>query len=85
MDRFLYQQDLAKIVPPLFFTKEQAEELSDLETSIGSYVASMIARFVTGDADINGEWANYLKTLDQMNLKRYLAIYQEAYDATHKK
>ena len=80
-----YQQDLAKIVPPLFFTKEQAEELSDMEASISGYVTSMIARFVTGDADINGGWADYLKSLDQMNLKRYLEIYQAAYDATHKK
>jgi putative aldouronate transport system substrate-binding protein len=45
----------------------------------------MIARFITGDADINAGWADYLKTLDQMNLKRYLQIYQAAYDATHKK
>ncbi len=80
-----YKMALSGIVPPLFFTKDQAEELSDMETSIGNYVTSMIARFVTGDADINGGWADYLKTLDQMNLKRYLQIYQAAYDATHKK
>jgi putative aldouronate transport system substrate-binding protein len=80
-----YKAKLESIVPPLFFTKAQAEELSDMEASIGSYVTSMIARFVTGDADINGQWAEYLKTLDQMNVKRYLAIYQEAYDATNKK
>lgn len=40
----------------------------------------MEARFITGDVDIETEWDNYIKKLEDMQLKEYLAIVQAAYD-----
>ncbi|MDD9268400.1 ABC transporter substrate-binding protein [Paenibacillus sp. GCM10023248] len=74
-----YAINASKIVPPLFFTNEQAEELSTLEKTLTDYRAEFFAKTVTGSLDIDKEWNNYLSTLDKMNLKRYLEIYQEAY------
>jgi putative aldouronate transport system substrate-binding protein len=80
-----YKQDPKTVMPPLFFTNDQATELADLEKTINDYVKEMIARFVTGDANLDKDWDTYVKTLDSMNLKRYLEIYQTAYDAKYKK
>lgn len=74
-----YKPDVNIIVPPLFFNNEQAAEVANIQKTINEYVDQMFARFVTGDADINKDWDGYVKTLDGMNLKRLLAIYQEAY------
>lgn len=76
-----YKQDIATIVPPLFFTEEQASELADLHTTINDYVIEMFSKFVTGSEDIATGWQGYLDNLKRMGLERYLAIYQEAYDA----
>ncbi|RXZ80017.1 extracellular solute-binding protein [Paenibacillaceae bacterium] len=80
-----YKQALEKVLPPLFFTNEQATEIGDLSKSITDYVNEMIARFVTGDADLDKDWDSYLSNLNNMNLKRYLEIYQETYDEKYKK
>jgi putative aldouronate transport system substrate-binding protein len=56
-----------------------------LEKTIKDYVKEMTTRFIIGDASIDKEWDTYLKTLDGMNLKRYLEIYNEAYKAQYKK
>ncbi|PZE22861.1 ABC transporter substrate-binding protein [Paenibacillus xerothermodurans] len=80
-----YRQDEKTVLPPLFFTNEQATEAADLEKTINDYVKEMIARFVTGDVNIDSDWETYLKNLEDMNLQRYLEIYQLAYDAKYKK
>jgi len=75
-----FKQSVDKIVPPLFFTKEQAAELAELETNISDYFKSMTAKFINGDAKLDKDWDGYLKTLQDMGLSRYIEIYQQAYD-----
>ncbi|MDQ6422732.1 ABC transporter substrate-binding protein [Paenibacillus sp. LHD-117] len=70
-----------KTVPPLFMTNEQATEAADLSKTVNDYVDEMMARFIIGDVDVEKEWETYVKTLESMNLKRLLEIYQAAYDA----
>ncbi|WP_410795801.1 ABC transporter substrate-binding protein [Paenibacillus sp. J5C2022] len=76
-----FKSDQYKTVPPLFMTNDQATETADLSKTINDFVEEMMARFIIGDADIDAEWDTYLKTLDSMNLKRLIEIYQAAYDA----
>lgn len=75
-----YEPDHDSILPPLFFTEEEAAEYTELKTLINDYVKESIARFVTGDMDIEKEWDNYVKELDNMGLARYIEITQTAYD-----
>jgi putative aldouronate transport system substrate-binding protein len=79
-----YKQKEDTVLPQLFFTNEQATELADLDKTINDNVKEMIARFVIGDASLDKDWDGYLKNLDNMKLKRYLEIYQAAYDAKKK-
>jgi len=79
-----YKPDVSIIVPPLVFTEEQAGELAGLQKSFDDYRTEMVARFVTGDADLEKDWDSYVQTLKDMKLSRLLEIYQQAYDATKK-
>jgi putative aldouronate transport system substrate-binding protein len=71
------------ILPPLSFDASVAAEVTEIQTTINDYVREMIARFITGDADINSdaEWNDYLDELDAIGIDRYLEIMQETLDA----
>ena len=75
-----YQADPQMIVPPLIFDEDVSVEIVDLESNLGTYVKEMIARFITGDADIETEWKGYLAELEKIGLPRYIKLVQEAYD-----
>ena len=76
-----YAQPIEEVVPPLYFSAEQSQELADLEATITRYVDESIARFINGDLDIKNDdaWQNFLSQLEQMGLPRMLEIYQAAY------
>jgi len=68
------------VTPPLFFTLEEALEYTELYDLITTYVEEMIARFVTGDADLNSEWDAYVEELNNMGVDRYIEIIQTAFE-----
>lgn len=76
-----YAQPAELVLPPLFFTQEQAQEVAELEATIAAYVEETFALAVSGQLDIAAEWENYLATLEGMGLAQYLQIHQDAYDA----
>ncbi|MEU0069730.1 ABC transporter substrate-binding protein [Streptomyces sp. NPDC006332] len=61
----------------------QASELATLQTNIGTFVQQSAVQFITGKKSLDSDWDSYLKNLDQLGLKRFLQIYQQAYDKTH--
>lgn len=77
---FPYFQADDTIVPVLWVSPEYTAEMADMKNTINGYVKEMAARFISGDADIDSEWDTYINTLESMNLDRYIAILQEAYD-----
>ncbi len=79
-----FRPDYTEVLPPLVFTEEQSNELSDLEKTIKDFVTQMNARFITGDADLENDWDNYVSTLEDMGIDRYVEIIQEAYDTNFK-
>jgi putative aldouronate transport system substrate-binding protein len=76
-----YAQPAEMVLPPLFFTEEQAQQVAELGATITSYVEETFALAVTGQLDIVAEWETYLATLEGMGLPQYLEIHQAAYDA----
>jgi putative aldouronate transport system substrate-binding protein len=80
-----YSQTLESVVPPLYFSAEDAREIAELEKTLLDHMKEMVARFVTGDADLGKGWDSYLQNLNDMNLKKYLEIYQKTYDQKYKK
>ncbi|NHN33977.1 ABC transporter substrate-binding protein [Paenibacillus agricola] len=80
-----YKPKLEEIVPPIFFSPAESQQLADLDKTINDFVVSNIALFTTGDQDIDKGWDNYIATLEKMNLKKYIEIYQKALDAKNVK
>ena len=68
-----------------YYTSEQATEVAQVSAPIGNFVTSSLAKFVTGEMDIETDWDSYVAELEKMNVKRFVQIQQEAYDAKNKK
>jgi len=56
---------------------EDFQEFTDLRRTIHTYVAEATDRFIIGDLDIDTEWDDYVKQLEQIGLSRYLKILQD--------
>jgi putative aldouronate transport system substrate-binding protein len=78
-----YKQPEEMAMPPLWFTEEQAAQVADLTSTIENYVRETFALAITGQTDIEGEWENYLATLEGMGLQQFIQVHQEAYDAKY--
>ena len=61
----------------------RAGELATLQTNMGTFVQQSAVQFIIGKKSLDSDWDSYLKNLDQLGLKRFLEIYQQAYDKTH--
>ena len=68
-----------EIIAMLTHTSDELLDLSDIETSIKSYVQECMTRFVMGDKPFS-EWDSYVKELEDMGLEQYLEIKQAAFD-----
>ncbi|CAM3899074.1 ABC transporter substrate-binding protein [Lederbergia lenta] len=64
----------------IFIDLEDSSEAAQLKTTIGDYIESNLAQFVTGTQDIDKDWDKYIKGFKGLQLERYLEIYQQAYD-----
>ncbi len=66
----------------LNFTPDEAEEVNEIQTTLRNYVRESIARFITGDLDVENDWASFQRELKNIGLDKYLEISQAAYDRT---
>lgn len=76
-----FQPSVSEVLPDLYFTAEQADELALITVDIQDYVRKKAAEWISGAADIDAEWNEYVRTLGRMGLDRYVEIYNDAYDA----
>lgn len=72
----LKQED---IWPAFNFSPSDQDELSVIATDINTYIDESIAKFITGKKSFS-EWDSYVKTIEKMNLARYMEIYQAGYE-----
>ena len=42
--------------------------------------STTLARWITGQGDIDAEWDAYVKQMNDLGLQEYLALWQQAYD-----
>lgn len=79
-----YAPDTSMVYPPTYADADTVNEMSMLQTAVNDLTKESIARFITGDLDIEADWDKYLKDLETAGLTRYLEIKQTAYDAVWK-
>lgn len=74
-----YNVPADEVFPSVYFTMEEVEEISSLETDIKAYVDQCYANWIV-NGGIESGWDGYLKKLNQMHIQDYIQIYQTAYD-----
>ena len=84
--RAIYERDIRRAdqlvdaFPFLVYTNEEADAKSTLATDITTYLQTMKAQFITGEADLDADWDAFQNQLRTMGLEQLLAIEQGAYD-----
>lgn len=64
----------------LIFTPDEVDAINEIQSTLLSFVNESIARFITGDLDIESDWDAFLGELDAIELQTFLEISQAAYD-----
>ena len=62
------------------FTAEEAEIVADYKTDVETYRDEMMMKFITGTADIETEFDDYLAKLDELGLQELQKVFQDSYD-----
>jgi len=70
----------ADAVGRLVYSYEETEEIKEIQSTINSYVAESIARFISGDMNIETGWDAYINELNKIGIDKYRANAQKAYD-----
>lgn len=74
------RQPMESVLPDLYFSESDAEEIALLKTTILDYVNESVVRFITGDLSVDNDWDSYLEELHVLDVDRYLEMMQNAYD-----
>jgi putative aldouronate transport system substrate-binding protein len=95
MERMLYDETANKyqpytpkdveVLPPIKLTTEESQEISTINVELGKFIQESKVKFIVGEMDIDAEWDNYVKNLENIGLQKYLDIYQKGYERQYKK
>ncbi|MBB6735005.1 extracellular solute-binding protein [Cohnella zeiphila] len=66
----------------VWIDSSQADEASILQTNLKYYIEQNALEFITGDKNLDSDWDSYVKGFGDLGLSSYLAIMQQAYDAS---
>ncbi len=75
-----YAADEKNMLPLFYYLPEENEKIATYSVTIDSYVSESIARFITGDLDLDTDWESYLDELNSFGLPDYIATIQSGYD-----
>jgi putative aldouronate transport system substrate-binding protein len=69
-----------KFIPNLMYTPEETSELALYSADIQNYLNRMIPQYITGQADIDSNFPNFITQLEKMGVAKLTAIHQTSYD-----
>lgn len=64
----------------LALTEDESDAYTDNWTDINSHITDWTASFITGDKNVEADWDEYIKGLENMGLQEVIDAYQAAYD-----
>ena len=67
------------------YTKEEAKEFLKIDTQLRAYTEEMTQKWILGVSDVQKDWDNYVKRLNEIGLKRAEEIQKTAYARFMKK
>jgi putative aldouronate transport system substrate-binding protein len=71
-------------VGKLIYTEEELAFVSEVQTTLNSYVLEMTSNFLAGNRDIDASWNAYVAELNAIGLPRVLSTVQKVYDRMYK-
>jgi len=77
----LYEPYLTEAIPQAWATAEDAKRVSILETDINNYVTKKQAEWISGQADVEAEWTDYVAQLDKLGLQELTEIRTRAVES----
>jgi putative aldouronate transport system substrate-binding protein len=77
-------QPVETVLPELWYTTEEYEELLELEKSLRACTDAALEAFVTGAWDVDADWTRHLTLLENAGLGQYLKLIKAAYDRTYR-
>lgn len=66
--------------PSCYMTVEEKEDIATTETDLQDYSKNQLAKWIAGESDVNTDWDNYLKELENVGLSHYLEVKQQIFD-----
>ena len=72
-------RDTPPLAPGIAPTEDQNEQINLIATPLISSVNAWTLKFVTGQADINAQWDEYVKSCEDLNCQGLVDIYAELY------
>lgn len=70
------------ILPPLSYLPEEQDKITEFQVAYPDEIMSWTMKFITGEADIDGQWDAYKSALDTLGLQTYIECSQAAYERT---
>ena len=65
--------------PPVTLGAEDEARVAEIQNDLSRYVETAMARFVTGDVELNDEnWDTFCRTVDEKGLQEMIGIWQKA-------
>jgi putative aldouronate transport system substrate-binding protein len=75
-----YAQPVSSNLPPLWYSMDEASTMAALTTNLNTYVEESIARFVTGQWNLDANWTTFQAQLKALGVDQYVKIIQDTYD-----
>ncbi|MDT4761049.1 extracellular solute-binding protein [Sphaerochaeta sp. PS] len=67
-------------IPTLRFLEEEDQAFASKRLAFANYARQSLVKFVTGVWDVDGNWNEYIKGLEKLDLQGILALNQKAFD-----
>lgn len=64
-----------------YFTTDETTERTQINTDMETYREEWRGYFITGQKDLEADWAEYVAGFEGMKLPRYMEIYKKGYEA----
>lgn len=71
--------DESKLVMRIIYTKEEADQIAEIQSSLNTYRDEAAAAFITGTRPLS-DWDKYIQEIEAMGSATYLEVTQKAYD-----
>ena len=74
----------AEVIPKFLYTEEESEAISEIKSSLKSFVNEKTAAFLVGSADIDAEWDDFIKECENIGLSKLLEVENAVYTRMYK-